>query len=100
MKTYVRNKARPEGSIAEGYLADECLTFCSHYLNQIETKFNREERNYDGGQEVTDPSQLSIFSTPGQTLGKGVFKELSSELHKVAHHFVLTNCTEAQPFVE
>lgn len=100
LKTYVRNKARPKGSIAEGYLADECLIFCSRYLNQIETKFNREERNYDGGQEVTDSSRLSIFSTPGQALGKGVFKDLSNELHKVAHHFVLTNCEEAQPFVE
>ncbi|XP_039138843.1 uncharacterized protein LOC120276184 [Dioscorea cayenensis subsp. rotundata] len=29
LKGYVRNKSRPEGSIAEGYLADECLTFCS-----------------------------------------------------------------------
>ncbi|XP_020973047.1 uncharacterized protein LOC110269510 [Arachis ipaensis] len=29
LKSYVRNKSRPEGSIAEGYLAEECLTFCS-----------------------------------------------------------------------
>ena len=27
LKRYVRNKARPKGSIAEGYLADEFLTF-------------------------------------------------------------------------
>ncbi|XP_020963989.1 uncharacterized protein LOC110265366 [Arachis ipaensis] len=29
LKSYVHNKSRPEGSIAEGYLAEECLTFCS-----------------------------------------------------------------------
>lgn len=96
----IRNKAHPEGSIAEGYLADECLIFCSRYLNQIETKFNREERNYDGGEHLADPSRLSIFSSPGKALGKGVFRNLSSKLHKAAHHFVLTNCVEAQPFVE
>jgi len=28
-KQFVRNIARPEGSIAEGYLTVECLTFCS-----------------------------------------------------------------------
>jgi hypothetical protein len=28
-KRYVRNMARPEGSIAEAYVVDECLTFCS-----------------------------------------------------------------------
>ncbi|GMP78094.1 hypothetical protein CsSME_00034161 [Camellia sinensis var. sinensis] len=29
LKKYVRNRTHPEGSIAEGYLAEECLTFCS-----------------------------------------------------------------------
>ncbi|CAN6718990.1 unnamed protein product [Malus baccata var. baccata] len=32
LKRYVRNKGRPEGSIAEAYLVDECLSFCSMYL--------------------------------------------------------------------
>jgi len=43
-KRYVWNKARPEGSIAECYLVDECLTFCSMYLRDIETRWNRKER--------------------------------------------------------
>ena len=29
LKGYVRNKARLEGSIAEGYIDNECLMFCS-----------------------------------------------------------------------
>ncbi|XP_039119156.1 uncharacterized protein LOC120255387 [Dioscorea cayenensis subsp. rotundata] len=29
LKTYVQNKRYPEGSIAEGFLAEECVTFCS-----------------------------------------------------------------------
>ena len=45
LKCYVRNRARPEGSIAEAYVADECLTFCSKYINDVETRFNREPRN-------------------------------------------------------
>lgn len=45
LKRYVRNRARPEGSIAEAYIADECLTFCSKYMDDVETKFNREPRN-------------------------------------------------------
>ncbi|XP_076896029.1 uncharacterized protein LOC143548848 [Bidens hawaiensis] len=32
LKSYVRNKSRPEGSIAEGYLIEECLNFCSRYM--------------------------------------------------------------------
>ncbi|XP_063936159.1 uncharacterized protein LOC135147220 [Daucus carota subsp. sativus] len=38
LKKYVRNKSKPEGSIAEGYLADECLTFCARFLNDGENK--------------------------------------------------------------
>lgn len=45
LKTFVRNKAYPEGSIAEGYAEKECLTFCSRYLSMIETHFNRLDRN-------------------------------------------------------
>jgi len=32
LKRYVRNKACTKGSIVEGYIIDECLTFCSMYL--------------------------------------------------------------------
>ncbi|KAL8102455.1 hypothetical protein AgCh_027084 [Apium graveolens] len=42
LKSYVRNKPKPEGSITEGYLADECLTFCSRFLSGDSVpKFNR-----------------------------------------------------------
>ena len=34
-KGYVRNRARPEGSIAEAYIATEALTFCSKYIEQL-----------------------------------------------------------------
>ncbi|GKA21307.1 hypothetical protein Tco_0701296 [Tanacetum coccineum] len=39
LKGYVRNKAKPEGSIAEGYVAEEALTFSSHYFRDVTTKF-------------------------------------------------------------
>ena len=47
LKSYVRNKAYPEGSIAEGYIAEESLTFCSRYLDSVETVFTRPARNID-----------------------------------------------------
>ncbi|XP_074374289.1 uncharacterized protein LOC141714684 [Apium graveolens] len=33
LKGYVRNRSRPKGSIAEGYLAEECVIFCSRFLD-------------------------------------------------------------------
>jgi hypothetical protein len=47
-KSNVRNKAAPEGSIAEGYIATELITFYSRYLNNAPTFHNRPQRNLDG----------------------------------------------------
>jgi hypothetical protein len=43
LKGYVRNKACPEGSIAEGYISEECLTFCSRFFEVVSPKLDREE---------------------------------------------------------
>ncbi|GJV02180.1 retrovirus-related pol polyprotein from transposon TNT 1-94 [Tanacetum coccineum] len=48
---------KPEGSIAEGYVAEEALTFCSHYLKGVETRFNRPDRN-GFGLNPTDTFQV------------------------------------------
>nr|GEX44597.1 hypothetical protein [Tanacetum cinerariifolium] len=47
LKGYVRNKAKLEGSIAEGYVVEEALTFNSHYFQDVTMKFNRLDRNVD-----------------------------------------------------
>ncbi|XP_073117096.1 uncharacterized protein [Elaeis guineensis] len=97
LKSYVRNKARPEGSIARGYLANECLTFCSRYLNSVETKFNRVPRNDDG---AISYQGLSIFAKDG--CAKGAFKsyELNAQEFTQAQAYVLRNCEEVWPYIE
>nr|GEV45548.1 hypothetical protein [Tanacetum cinerariifolium] len=47
LKGYVQNKAKPEGSIVKGYVAEEALTFSSHYFQDVTTKFNRPDHNVD-----------------------------------------------------
>nr|GEU87936.1 hypothetical protein [Tanacetum cinerariifolium] len=47
LKNYVRNKAKQEGSIAKGYVAEEALTSSSHYFRDVTTKFNRPDRIVD-----------------------------------------------------
>ncbi|XP_057518337.1 uncharacterized protein LOC130799249 [Amaranthus tricolor] len=47
LKTFLRNRAQPEGYIAEGYILEETITFCSRYLEGVETLFNRPRRNDD-----------------------------------------------------
>ena len=35
IKGYIRNKARPDGSIAKGFLTKECISFCTNYLGIV-----------------------------------------------------------------
>ena len=48
LKDYVKNAAKPKGSITEGYVVDEALTFCYRYFDDVETRFNRPDMNDDG----------------------------------------------------
>lgn len=48
LKQQVHNRAHPEGSIAENYIGNECLTFASRYLRGVETRLNRPSRNLHG----------------------------------------------------
>nr|XP_048328552.1 uncharacterized protein LOC125422128 [Ziziphus jujuba var. spinosa] len=82
--------AHPEGSIAEGYVVNEALTYCSMYLHGIETRFNRPERNKDGENQIA--STLSVFTQPVNLLGKPQFVELKDDDYKKAHWYILYNC--------
>jgi hypothetical protein len=41
LKSFVKNKARPEGAIAEVVVLQERVTLCFMYLHGIETRINR-----------------------------------------------------------
>ena len=78
----MRNRAHPEASIAEGYIVEGCLIFCSRYLESVETIFNRPIRNIDDATGAMSNIQLD-----------------STEWVQ-AHHYVLFNRNEIIPFRE
>ncbi|KAG8379629.1 hypothetical protein BUALT_Bualt07G0108800 [Buddleja alternifolia] len=94
LKSYVRNKARPKGSIAEAYIVNECLTFCSMYLDGVETHFNKEERNFD----IEADNELSIFSQKLRLFGAAKYIELSKKEQDMSHWYILTNCEGLEGF--
>ncbi|KAL3616094.1 hypothetical protein CASFOL_040388 [Castilleja foliolosa] len=96
LKQSVRNKARLEGSVAEAYIAKECLTFCSMYLKGIETRFNRDDRNND----IELEDSLPIFSQKCRPVGSTTYLNLSVEELKPLTWFVFQNCEEVEPFLE
>ncbi|XP_016204229.1 uncharacterized protein LOC107644813 [Arachis ipaensis] len=100
LKQYVRNRAQLEGSIAEGYLSEEILTFCSRYLDNIETRINRPWRVDDEPIDVRHNSGESMFPAIGKALGAVSHFELSPMEKHQAHRHVLVNCDAMVPFLE
>ncbi|GJT72376.1 hypothetical protein Tco_1031662, partial [Tanacetum coccineum] len=81
LKNYVRNKAKPKGSIAEGYVAEEALTFSSHYFRDVTTKFNRPDRNVD---PLPPTCQFQVFRSVCKLIGLwSVIRFDDQELKKV-----------------
>ncbi|XP_016199365.1 uncharacterized protein LOC107640353 [Arachis ipaensis] len=104
LKSYVRNRSRPEGSIAEAYLVDECLTFCSRYLHDgVQTKLNRIPRNNDANDfEAKIPHSFPIlFPKKGCPLGakKGELFSLDDKSRNQAHSYILLNCGKIEDYV-
>ena len=98
LKRYVRNRARPEGSIAEAYIVDKCLTFCSKYMDDVETRFNHEPRN------ICSFSDDEAFGV--NVFGHGVnFTSAPEHLYDENGFdkmvwFVLNNCSQVEKYVE
>ena len=70
LKRTVKNKAHPEGSICEAYLAQETTNFCSYYFD-TSASLNQSEG------PCTSTNGLSVFQTNGKTSGKSSYRYLS-----------------------
>uniref|UniRef100_A0A7N2N0X3 DUF4218 domain-containing protein n=1 Tax=Quercus lobata TaxID=97700 RepID=A0A7N2N0X3_QUELO len=78
LKSYMRNKATPEGSIAEGYIVEECLTFCSRYMHGIETIVTRPIRTVENSTGV-----VSYFTLGFQLCRRWTFSIVKTKVRDV-----------------
>ncbi|KAH7858626.1 hypothetical protein Vadar_025992 [Vaccinium darrowii] len=98
LKRFVSNKARSEGSIVEAYFSKECTTFCSMYLDGIDTGFNRGERNDDGGMRA-----LGLVTFTQTTHPFGLIQRVPDvpiDQRDMAHWSVLNNSPKIEPYLE
>ena len=80
LKSYVRNRSKPEGCIAEGYMVEECLIFCSRFLND-----EKEVKKAEGSDNFGYP-----IGSKGDKDGKAV--HLGEIVWIDAHRYILFNC--------
>ncbi|GKA72203.1 hypothetical protein Tco_0778419 [Tanacetum coccineum] len=95
LKGYVRNKAKPEGSIAEGYVAEEALTFSSHYFRDVTTKFNRLDRNVD---PPPSTCRFQVFRSVCKSIGLRSFIRFDAQELKKVKWYVLHNSPEIDTY--
>ena len=90
LKKYVRNKAKLEGLITEGYIVQEAMTFSSQYLRRIQSKFSMRTRDDDKLQHKRNYDS-EVFRLVGHLIGKNDYNYLSTNLLDKAKWFVLNN---------
>ncbi|KAL5580230.1 hypothetical protein UlMin_012672 [Ulmus minor] len=96
MYPFERNAAKPEGSISEGYVVDEALTFCSRYFDDIETRFNRPDRNDDG---IHRTSRLFVFESQCKPMGKQSQVYVEKNVRDMAEFYILNNPPEIETYL-
>ena len=83
----MRNLAKPEGSIAQGYQVEQALGFITEYMSDYNVTTRR---IWDDKEE---PSMVDEILE-----GKGKPKLLSEELRNAMHAFVLDNSVHIEPY--
>ncbi|XP_074347167.1 uncharacterized protein LOC141686000 [Apium graveolens] len=83
LKSYVRNRLYPEGCIAESYLGEESVEFCSEFVRQscTTTGFPKDKAKLDG------------------TLSPAIIKSVEEKERDEAHLHVLQNNSEVYPYI-
>ncbi|KAG7552219.1 Transposase-associated domain [Arabidopsis thaliana x Arabidopsis arenosa] len=91
LKDFVRNPARPEGCIAESYLAKECMEFCSAFLRKSTNVEEKSLRN-------TEYENNSILE--GRPIAAASSLTLTEMEKKIAHLSVIQNTEMFDPYVD
>jgi hypothetical protein len=83
LKSYVRNRFYPEGCIAEGYLKEESIEFCTEFYSESSRTagLRKDEDNNSG------------------PIGGVTMKSVPEKERDEAHLTVLLNNTEVEPYV-
>jgi len=87
LKSFVKNKAKPEGSMAYGYLREESIGFLTEYLAEYTPTIKR------AWDDKEDP-------TMNEEILEGAKRNcpMSLEFQKLIHAFVLDNTEHMEPY--
>lgn len=88
LKGFVKNKAKPEGSMAQGYLREESIGFINEYLSEYTATT---KRAWDDKEEPAMYDEILE--------GAKKDRPMTAEFRKLIHGFVLNNTEHMVPYV-
>ncbi|TYK28559.1 uncharacterized protein E5676_scaffold629G002060 [Cucumis melo var. makuwa] len=91
LKGFVRNQSRPEGCIAERYLAEECILFYKNCVQGSTRLDDKQRRNEEFNNDII---------LEGRPISTGKEITLSDEVLNLAHQYVLFNTKAVEPYIE
>ena len=87
LKTYVRNRNRPEGCMVENYIVEEAIEFCSEFIAGVSSI-------------GLNSSVIKKNSNVDRALSASSFIRPSKEQLDQAHLYVIQNVNDVLPYVE
>ncbi|TYK10916.1 transposase [Cucumis melo var. makuwa] len=87
LKTYVRNRNRPEGCMVENYIVEEAIEFCSEFIAGVSSI-------------GLNSSVIKKNSNMDRALSASSFIRPSKEQLDQAHLYVIQNVNDVLPYVE
>lgn len=95
LKGYVRNRNRPEGCMAENYIAEEAVEFCSEFLAGLDAIGVPTSRN-----ATTKKKEKDHTISQGRPIGGLNVVDVDSKSLDEAHRYVLENTDDVLPYIE
>ena len=87
LKEFVRNKARPEGGMVEGYAIQETLGFCTEYMQEFQST---RRRIWDSKEDAGVVDELPK--------GNGKSQNMTLQFRRWAHSYVVNNSAVVDPW--
>ncbi|XP_074326600.1 uncharacterized protein LOC141664542 [Apium graveolens] len=99
LKMKVRNKAYPEGSMAERYIEEECVHFCSLYFESEIEAVHNQLRRFEAPKKCIDPNLLSVYTHPTKPIVRKGHRILSVDEDRLIKYYVLINTPEVAKYL-
>ncbi|XP_074326945.1 uncharacterized protein LOC141664886 [Apium graveolens] len=99
LKLKVGNKARAEGSMAQHYIEEECVHFCTLYFDSKNGMMRNKLRRNEAPRMFHDDNLLEVYTYPTHPSLRTKDKMLSGDEYELVTYYILINLSEVAKYL-